>query len=427
MSALESILGMLPDRVSSGKQDHIFTPPHIAKEMIEALPEDTWNRYTTFFDPICKSGIFLYEIYQKLMESADLIEGFPDKQDRREYIINNQLFGIAVDKMCQLISIRNVYGYLEPDSHIILLNEYQTVMRNSDKRFLIETLKKEFGTMKFDVVIGNPPYNKGMDLDFVDLGYKLSNKYTCMITPAKWQMGSTDKSLASKSINYEQFRQQLVPYMNYVCFYPNALDVFDIRGNTGITYFIMDKHMHSECTIENKFRCFPEYYNSVENRDITNGSTLCNVGNQIVSYIPKTAFNYIRKKSSDKKWIVWGTTAMPMFLDFKPNSKEQHYMTSDLKLELSNALELSSDSFIFFESDSKRECESFISYLYTKIVRFLISCAIGSYKAWNKSETFRFVPAPPSGKFDHIYTDEELYKAFNLPQKYIDVIYYVQN
>lgn len=28
----------------------------------------------------------------------------------------------------------------------------------------------------------------------------------------------------------------------------------------------------------------------------------------------------------------------------------------------------------------------------------------------------------PTGKFDHIYTDEELYKAFNLPQKYIDVI-----
>ena len=35
---------------------------------------------------------------------------------------------------------------------------------------------------------------------------------------------------------------------------------------------------------------------------------------------------------------------------------------------------------------------------------------------------FRFVPAPPSGKFDHIYTDTELYKAFNLPQKYIEVI-----
>lgn len=161
MSALEGILGMFPDRVSSGKQDLIFTPPKIAREMVEALPDDIWNRYTTFFDPICKSGIFLYEIYQKLMKAEDLIKGFPNKRDRREHIIHNQLFGIAVDKMCQMISIRNVYGYLEPNSHIILLNDYQTVIRNVDKRFLIETLKKELGTMKFDVVIGNPPYNRG--------------------------------------------------------------------------------------------------------------------------------------------------------------------------------------------------------------------------------------------------------------------------
>ena len=35
---------------------------------------------------------------------------------------------------------------------------------------------------------------------------------------------------------------------------------------------------------------------------------------------------------------------------------------------------------------------------------------------------FRFDPAPLSGKFEHIYTDEELYKASKLPQKYIDVI-----
>lgn len=38
------------------------------------------------------------------------------------------------------------------------------------------------------------------------------------------------------------------------------------------------------------------------------------------------------------------------------------------------------------------------------------------------NHVFRFVPAPPTGKFDHIYTDKELYKDFNLPQKYIDVI-----
>ena len=38
------------------------------------------------------------------------------------------------------------------------------------------------------------------------------------------------------------------------------------------------------------------------------------------------------------------------------------------------------------------------------------------------NDYFRFVPAPPSGKFDHIYNDQELYDTFNLPQKYRDVI-----
>lgn len=41
--------------------------------------------------------------------------------------------------------------------------------------------------MTFDVVIGNPPYNNDLYLDFVQLGYKLSSNYVCMITPAKWQ------------------------------------------------------------------------------------------------------------------------------------------------------------------------------------------------------------------------------------------------
>lgn len=56
--------------------------------------------------------------------------------------------------------------------------------------------------MKFDVVIGNPPYNKGMDLDFVDLGYKLSKKNVCMITPAKWQTAEASQKVSSKNINY---------------------------------------------------------------------------------------------------------------------------------------------------------------------------------------------------------------------------------
>lgn len=68
------------------------------------------------------------------------------------------------------MSTRTVYGTIQGENNIISFeSNYLAVMQNADKTFLYERLKKEFNTMKFDVVIGNPPYNKGMDLDFVDL------------------------------------------------------------------------------------------------------------------------------------------------------------------------------------------------------------------------------------------------------------------
>lgn len=74
-----------------------------------------------------------------------------------------------------------------------------------------------------------------------------------------------------------------------------------------------------------------------------------------------------------------------------------------------------------FTSDSIDECEFFVSWLDTKFTRFFALINISSVTIMN-ANSFRFVPAPPSGKFDHIYTDKELYDAFNLPQKYRDVI-----
>lgn len=81
--------------------------------------------------------------------------------------------------------------------------------------------------MKFDVVIGNPPYNKGMDLDFVDMGFELSKQYTVMITPAKWQTAEADQRVMSK-MTYGEFRKKIVPHMSKVVFFPCCKDVFDI-------------------------------------------------------------------------------------------------------------------------------------------------------------------------------------------------------
>lgn len=187
MDSVESILSMLTDRMGSGRDTQIFTPPQIVKEMINELPTDVWNKNTTFLDICCKSGIFLYEIYKKLMDSENLIIEFPDKRDRSEHIINNQLFGISPTIECQMISNRIVYGYLSSDSNITTWDDYTTIIQNKDKTFIYERLKKEFSTVNFDVVVGNPPYNNDIYLDFVTIGHKLASKCSCWITPAKWQ------------------------------------------------------------------------------------------------------------------------------------------------------------------------------------------------------------------------------------------------
>ena len=428
MSYTEDILKTLPDRAGYGRSSQIYTPVPIAKDMVNILPDQVWNKNTTFLDICCKSGVFLHEIYLKLMETESLIQEFPDKADRRNHILKNQLYGISPDQMCQLMSTRTVYGTIGCESNIISFGDnYLRVMQNTDKRFLYNRLKEEFNKMNFDVVIGNPPYNKGMDLDFVDLGYKVQNKYVCMITPAKWQTTADDYSgCASKNINYKQFREKYVPHMSYVCFYPDCVDVFSISQSDGITYYMLDKDIHTECVVENKCK-INKYLNSCMSRNISNRQTLWNVSNDIIEYLADYKRFKFRIPSQAEYLVITnsqlakGGGARGGVGIFNNEGNFQCVGVSDIYTPQTQVLAPNASG-TTFASNSKAECESFISWLNTKFTRFFVACNISKLGSILTDDYFRFVPAPPSGKFDHIYTDAELYKAFNLPQKYIEVI-----
>lgn len=434
MSHTENILGMLSDRAGTGKDSQIYTPIPIAKDMTNILPEEVWNKDTTFLDPACKSGVFLHEIYLKLMETPSMIQDFPDKAERRKHILQNQLYGISPNGMCQLMSTRTVYGTIQGENNIISFeSNYLAVMQNADKTFLYERLKKEFNTMKFDVVIGNPPYNKGMDLDFVDLGYKISNKYTVMITPAKWQTTADDYSgCASKNINYKQFRELYVPHMSYVCFYPNCSDIFDIQERSGITYFLMNRQVNNEdCTVENKSKYQP-LLNSIYNRKITNGESLLNIVNEIRQCIGEyESFRFINTqgkyavnigkciRNERGKKDMYQALGIISYSTGKASVLENTEIIEKIN---NNFVTTIANSEIIFQSNDINECKSFESWITSKFVRFFLLGNISTRSNIFNSNYFRFVPTPETDKFDHIYTDEELYKAFNLPQKYIDVI-----
>jgi len=94
--------------IANLSNDEVFTPPQLANQMLDLLPQELFTRPDTkFLDPVCKSGVFLREIVKRLNVGLENI--IPDRQERLNHIFTRQVFGIAVSKLTALISRRIVY------------------------------------------------------------------------------------------------------------------------------------------------------------------------------------------------------------------------------------------------------------------------------------------------------------------------------
>jgi len=450
-------------RILNGSKGEVITPEEIARQMVDLIPADAFHSKARFFDPACKSGIYLKCLIDRFMSDDEDLPinhepEYADKYKRLKNLIENQLYGICLSRNGHLVSNRRVIETVERyadeitrgrftrsvlDSitvlpNIIYISGYESMVKN-EPLFLTKVLKDRFSiedgdTLKFDVVIGNPPYNKGMDLDFVALcfdrpvegkdpipGLMKDTGYGCFIIPAKWQTAEADQRISS-SISYGQFRSKIVPHMSNIVFYPDASDVFDIGLKGGVSYFIIDSKIHVQCKVTNVMKQKP-IIGGVTCRNITNQQTLLNIANEIVEHIADkyTKFTF---GDLDKKYVVSNCNKIigASGCCFNKDGTASVLPSSTVQERVCFSIIDADKNDIVFSADTEMECKSFVSYVYSKLVRFLIIANMSTLGPVFKNSYFRFVPAPPSGKFDHIYTDEELYKAFNLPQKYIDVI-----
>ena len=124
-------------------------------EVLDQLPESVWSSKTsTFFDPAIGGGQFVRAIEQRLRS-----RGHSDANIRGR-----------------------VFGFEESNLHIrFAVNKYNLVGQYVRKPY--EKFFEWDNTMKFDVVVGNPPYLKGKWIDFLKQATELSKKHVLMISP----------------------------------------------------------------------------------------------------------------------------------------------------------------------------------------------------------------------------------------------------
>ena len=393
----------------------MITPINVVKDMVDLLPDNVWNKDTKFLDIACKSGNFLREIYLRLMNCKDLKEYKPNKEDRSEYIRKNQIYGICINTSDKYISARNVFGYNAKEHNIRYINNWVDAVTHKDKQnklnitFMKDKIQEAFGdSMKFNVIVGNPPYNNDIYLDFVIKSKALGAEHICMITPAKWQTKGGDKN--------EQFRTEIIPYISDIVYYPEAKDIFDIICQGGICYYLIDKDIH-------KLKKLNTYCKNVKSFE-TSGTETIELTNILYNKNVRSIANKLDNCSklqcnndSIKKYIV-GITNVYSEKELT-NTKGKANVIISPYVQVDSKEKKNADTSFLISFDTLEEANSYISYLNTKLVRF--GFLIGKVSQHLQSDyCWKFVPDP--GAFDHIFTDEELYKKYSLTEEEIAII-----
>ncbi|WP_062135152.1 Eco57I restriction-modification methylase domain-containing protein [Demequina aestuarii] len=274
--------------------------------------EDIWsNPDITFLDPFTKSGVFLREITSRLTKGLE--EHIPDLEERVDHILTKQVFGMAITELTAMLARRSLYCskwangphsiaksiddehgniWFDRTEHTWIggtewvttadaegdrvgkftngkckycgasqkaLNRgeefeshaYALIHTEDPKALLAELFGED---MKFDVIIGNPPYQ--LDTDghgnqarpiyqlFVEQAKKLEPKLLVMITPARWFSGGMGLGAFRKAMLADRNIRTIVDF-------PKLYDAFPgvkIRG--GVAYFVRDSSHSGPCTIQ---------------------------------------------------------------------------------------------------------------------------------------------------------------------------------
>ncbi|MBD3386410.1 restriction endonuclease [candidate division KSB1 bacterium] len=470
--------------------DEVFTPPKLVNEMLDMLPPELFmDSSTTFLDPVCKTGVFLREIAKRLDKGLET--ELHDRQERIDHIFSKQLYGMAITELTALLSRRSVYCSKTANGKYSVCETFDNTQgnirfkrmehtwengrcvfcganqENYERDETLEThayefihteLPEETFNMKFDVIVGNPPYQLSdggfgrsaspIYHKFVQQAKKLNPRYLTMIIPSRWFAGGKGlNDFRAEMLNDDHIRK-LVDFEDATECFPGV----DIAG--GICYFLWERDTAGPCKVVNM-------HNGTEataTRKLNEFKTFIR-HSQAVPIIRKVLLKKEKSMSeqvSSRKPFGLPTNARPMKsgdIKLRWNNGEGLYDRNKIQIGLEiiddwkvitskvsydhagqpdkNGMRkvlsivdilppgtICTETYIVADVfNDKNSAENLASYLRTKFLRFLVSQL--SFSQDITKDRFSFVPVLD---MMHRWTDEMLFKRYGLTEEEINFI-----
>lgn len=472
--------------------DEVFTPPELANRILDLLPQELFQSPDTkFLDPFSKSGVFLREIVKRL--DRGLEKNIPERQSRIDHILHNQVFGIAITELTSYLSRRSLYCSMHADGkysvsrfstecgNILYTNRFHT-WENGKCRYCgasravydrgseaeqyaymfihTDTPGQFFENMKFDVIVGNPPYQlsdggaqaSAMPIYnlFVVQAMRLKPRYLSMIIPARWYGGGR---------GLDEFRSAMIrdKRIRVLHDFLNASDCFgtgvEIKG--GVCYFLWERDNEGTCRIfthnGESVKEQPERYLKEKNSDVfIRYAEGVSVYKKVVAFKEKTleplvsaqrpfglrtfakgkstkfhdaitlyqngGVGYITRDEVDQNKKLIDEYKIYISRAYNAGDTYPHQIIG--KPILGKPGSCCTETYVTIGPfDNEEETKNVISYIHTKFFRFMVFLTKVSQMA--SSKVYQFVPIQD---FSHPWTDEMLYKKYGLDDEEIAFI-----